>query len=376
MDKEWAEKNGATGSGRHPQERRRTSPREHQRHRPVHAEVAAAGREDRPWCPNPNWWGKKRAQHHRGRVHAGQVRCDARRRPAFRRARHGLSGAAAGRQTGSIALEGRARCSQGPEARTIFLRHGFSSATSCSTRTSRVRTRSRTSGSARRSIYAIDVNAIKAKIMRESGDVAERADGGAAGQRLRQEAERPAEVRSGGIAKKLLAAAGYPKRLRGRHGLPQQPLRQRRADLPRRSSACWPRSGSRCKLTRAAEEQVLRQGPEVRHQLLPARLDADDLRFAQPAGQPDRLPRPRGPARASSIWAATAIRQDRHALTVKIQSETDQGKRQEMISRGASRWLKDDFGYIPLHQQPHCPGARRTASISRNGRTTSSICAS
>lgn len=39
------------------------------------------------------------------------------------------------------------------------------------------------------------------------------------------------------------------------------------------------------------------------------------------------------------------------ALTDKIVSETDQGKRQEMINE-AFTILREDYGYIPLHQQP------------------------
>ncbi len=46
-------------------------------------------------------------------------------------------------------------------------------------------------------------------------------------------------------AKKMLADAGYPQRLRDRHGLPERSLRQRREDLPGLSWRCSPRSASR-----------------------------------------------------------------------------------------------------------------------------------
>ena len=48
-------------------------------------------------------------------------------------------------------------------------------------------------------------------------------------------------------AKKLLAEAGYPERLRGGDGLPQRPLRQRRGDLPGRG-AMLARIGIKVKL--------------------------------------------------------------------------------------------------------------------------------
>ncbi|WP_340108488.1 ABC transporter substrate-binding protein [Pikeienuella sp. HZG-20] len=44
-------------------------------------------------------------------------------------------------------------------------------------------------------------------------------------------------------------------------------------------------------------------------------------------------------------------------LTNKIESETDQAKRQQMIDE-AMKILRDDYGYLPLHQQPLSWGVR------------------
>ncbi len=51
-------------------------------------------------------------------------------------------------------------------------------------------------------------------------------------------------------------------------------------------------------------------------------------------------------------------------LTDKIQSEVDQGKRQAMISQ-AFEMVKEDFGYIPLHQQPLSWGKKDSVELAQ-----------
>ncbi|MBP0617723.1 ABC transporter substrate-binding protein [Jiella mangrovi] len=51
-------------------------------------------------------------------------------------------------------------------------------------------------------------------------------------------------------------------------------------------------------------------------------------------------------------------------LTDKIVSETDQAKRQEMITE-AMTLLKDDVGYLPIHQQPLSWGVRDGVSVAQ-----------
>jgi peptide/nickel transport system substrate-binding protein len=60
-------------------------------------------------------------------------------------------------------------------------------------------------------------------------------------------------------------------------------------------------------------------------------------------------------------------------LIEKIQVAPDSEKRKELISKALSI-VKDDFVYIPLHQQI-VVWAGRTMSIWRNGATTTSSCA-
>ena len=74
----------------------------------------------------------------------------------------------------------------------------------------------------------------------------------------------------------LLAEAGYPERLRRHARLPEQPLHQRRADLPgdRRDVGARRRPDQR---EGAAAGALLRQDPARRHQRLPAGLGRADL---------------------------------------------------------------------------------------------------
>ena len=83
------------------------------------------------------------------------------------------------------------------------------------------------------------------------------------------------------------------ERLRGRHGLPERPLRQRRGDLPgrRRHARARRHQGEP---EGPAQGPVLRQGAEVRRLpdlVLPARLDARHLRRPQRAQRHPGLPR-------------------------------------------------------------------------------------
>ena len=96
MDKEWA------GRAQHLHRDQREGRRgrqlrqpERQRHRPLHAEGAAAGREDRAGA-QPQLVGQDGQQRHRGRLYAGRPGCDPGRGPDRRRRAHGLSGAGAG----------------------------------------------------------------------------------------------------------------------------------------------------------------------------------------------------------------------------------------------------------------------------------------
>ena len=95
----------------------------------------------------------------------------------------------------------------------------------------------------RKAFYqAIDIEAIHTKVMRgmsvNSALLISPLLYARAGEFKRQ----PYDVAA---AKKLLAEAGYPQRLRGGAGLPQRPLRQRRGHLPGRDADAGRASTSR-----------------------------------------------------------------------------------------------------------------------------------
>ena len=163
MSKAWSEKNNATRSADLTKKRGELRDAQRDGHRPVHAQEPRGGREDRA-REEPELVGQARAQRRRGRVLGHRQRRHARRGADLRPGRHALYGAAAGREPDrpDAGAQGRRRipsCASSSSAST-------NGATSCWNPTSRARTRSRTSGCARAFYQAIDVEAIKSRVMR------------------------------------------------------------------------------------------------------------------------------------------------------------------------------------------------------------------
>ena len=213
--------------------------------------------------------GQGRGQRRRGGLHADRHRCHARGGTAVGRDRRDGAGAAAGRR----ARQGRGRklkVLQGPELRTIFLGMDqkrdellFSSVKGKNPfKDKRVR---------QAFFQAIDIEAIKSRVMRSAATPTALMIGpGVHGLPARHE-QAPA-VRPG--RREEAARRGrLPERLRGRHELPERPLRQRRRDLP--GGGGQPGAHRRQGQPAGRDQgHLLPEDPAPQHQLLPARLDA------------------------------------------------------------------------------------------------------
>ena len=93
---------------------------------------------------------------------------------------------------------------------------------------------------------------------------------------------------------------------------------------------------------------LLPEDPAPRHQLLPARLDAEHRTTRTTCCSRSWRRRTTRAQGQFNLGAYSNPKLDE--LTMKIQSETDQKKRNEMI-REAFKIHQDDVGHIPLHQQ-------------------------
>ena len=157
----------------------------------------------------------------------------------------------------------------------------------------------------RRAFYqAIDEETIKSRVMRGAASpTAEMVGAAVRGFQPDMNKRLPYDPEA---AKKLLAEAGYPNGFEVGDELPQRPLRQRRRDLP--GGRRQPRAGRRQGQPDGRDQgHLLPEDPAPRHQLLPARLDAEHGRRARrPVSRSWRRRTRR--ARASSISAPTATR--------------------------------------------------------------------
>ena len=194
---------------------------------------------------------------------------------------------------------------------------------------------------------AIDEEAIAAKVMRGFA-TADRADGRARGQRLRRRRSTSASRTTRPRAKKLLAEAGYPERLRGRVRLPERPLRQRRGDLPGGGRDAGPhrRQGEPAG---ADPRQVFRQDHR-RRTTTPASTCWAGRRGPRTRSTRSRRSRRRAGGKDGVFNVGGYSNPKLDELTKKIQVELDNDKRNELIAE-ALKLIKDDFAYIPLHQQ-------------------------
>ena len=276
MSKKWCEDEQGRAPGRPPQGHREHRQLQGQRHRPVPAQGAPALGAHRAG-QELQLVGQGREQRRRGRVHADRQRRHPRRGAAFRRDRRDGAGAAAGRRAHQV---GRAStCCRAPScarSSSAWTR----SATSCSSATSRARTRSRTCAcatpSTRRSTRRRSRRASCAARRCRPALMVGAAVRGFQADMNKRPAVRP---RSG---EEAAGRCRLPERLRGRHELPQRPLRQRRRDLP--GGGGEPRAHRRQGQPHGRDEgQLLPEDPAPRHQLLPARLDAEHRRLARRA---------------------------------------------------------------------------------------------
>ena len=259
--------------------------------------------------PNPNWWGK--VEHNLTEVVFQTIKSDATRVAALLSGDIDMMDPVPVQDVERVKSSPNTRVLTGPELRTIFLHmDSFRDELLYSNvkgknpfKDARVR----------RAVYqAIDMDAIHTKIMRglsaNSAILISPLLFARAGEFKRW----PYDVAA---AKKLLADAGYPERLRGGDGLPQRSLRQRRGDLPGRDAdAGAHRHQGEAQLH--AEVEVLREGrrrPEVQLLLQPARLDAGIVRQLERDRQHHRLPRRRREGRGLFNYGGYCNPQDRRA---------------------------------------------------------------
>ena len=227
MSKKWCEENKAERAGRPPQGHREHRQLQGQRHRAVPPEGAPAVGAHGAGA-QLQLLGQGRGQRRRGRLHADRQRRDARRRAAVGRDRRDGAGAAAGRRAHQGA-PATSRCCRGrscARSSSAWTR----SATSCCSAASRARTRSRTCACARPSTRRSTIETIKTRVMRGAATPTG-ADGRARRARLPARHEQAPAVRPRG-GEEAARRSRLPERLRGRHELPERPLRQRRGDLP------------------------------------------------------------------------------------------------------------------------------------------------
>ena len=141
----------------------------------------------------------------------------------------------------------------------------------------------------RRALYqAIDVETIRTKLMRGQSLPTGGLTPSPLGAFNDPELEQRLPLRRGG-SEEADAGGRFRQRLRGHARLPEQPLHQRRGDLPRAGGDVGP-AGRKTQGQRDAAQHLLPEGAEVRHLALPARLgrfdhrrrDRDDSGLSQP----------------------------------------------------------------------------------------------
>ena len=199
----------------------------------------------------------------------------------------------------------------------------------------------------RKALYqAIDINSDRQDDDARPGAAHRRADR-AAGQRLDQEGRPALALRRRG-AKKLLAEAGYPQRLRGRLRLPQQPLHQRRGNLP---------GGHRDVGARSACKAKLRTLPLVTYFPMIQRYEASIYMLGWGVPTFDALYSPAvAGAHASARGGDGNYNVGRYsnpqmdALVERIKKEIDQKMRNDLIEQ-ALLLSNEDVSHIPLHNQ-------------------------
>ena len=127
------------------------------------------------------------------------------------------------------------------------------------------------------------------------------------------------------------------------------------------------RIGVKVNLMAETKVSYFPKNPAPRHQLLSARLDAEHRGFARHAcSRSSQRPTRKGQGQFN-LGAYSNPKIDE--LVLKIQSETDQKKRNEMI-REAFKIHQDDVGHIPLHQQALAWAYEQEGGRSPNCRTT------
>ena len=273
MSKAWSEKNktteraGLQGQGRHLRLAQR------QRHRPLHDHSLAARQAHRDGRQQ-RLVGQARRQRHRGDLHADQVRPDARRRAALGRRRHAHRPADAGR--GAAAQDKKLKVLDGAEVRTIFI-----ALDQCSTelKYSDVKGKNPFKDKRVREALnlAVDREAIKRSTMRglsmPAGD-----HGRARRQRLHAGPRQvPAKVGRRQGAKKLLAEAGYPNGFEFQLNCPNNRY-VNDEEICQALVGMWARSASRSSCIAEGDGDLHREGAELRHLGLHARLGRGHLR--------------------------------------------------------------------------------------------------
>jgi hypothetical protein len=215
--------------GRHDQERGELRDPQRHGHRPLHAEGAQGG-ERTVLVPNPNWWDKP--THNLTEVIFTPVANPATRVAAIKAGDIDMMYEVPPADTESLKKEANVAVLEGPETRVVFL--GMDQERD-ELLESNVKGKNPFKDKRVREAFhrSIDVDAIKRTVMRGQSFPTDLMVAPGINGYVKELDKRPALLKPE-EAKKLLADAGLSQRLRGRHGLPQRPLRQRREDLPGR----------------------------------------------------------------------------------------------------------------------------------------------
>jgi peptide/nickel transport system substrate-binding protein len=164
-------------------------------------------------------------------------------------------------------------------------------------------------------------------------------------------------------AKKLLAEAGYPNGFEVTMNCPNDRYVNDGA-ICQAVAANLARIGVKINLQAETKVSYFPKILSPQHELLPARLDAEHLRRARRAVRTDGDAQRQGPGQFN-LGSYSNAKFDE--LTTKIQSETDQKKRNAMI-REAFKIHQDDVGHLPLHQQALAWGMRQERRPRADGR--------
>ena len=219
---------------------------------------------------NGNYWGKIEGNVAGGDLHPDRQRRHPRGRAAVRRDRRDGAGAGAGHRAHQRARP-TPRCCAAPSCAPSSWAW-TRSATSCCISSVKGKNPFKDKRVRQAFYQAIDIEGIKRTVMR-GASTPDRPDGRPRRQRLRSRSMNKRLPYDAEAAKKLLADAGYPQRLRSDDELPERPLRQRRADLP--GGGGQPGAHRRQDQPGGRNQgHLLPQDPAPRHQLLPAGLDA------------------------------------------------------------------------------------------------------